>query len=64
MKNLITTVCFLVSVQYALMAQTGIHAYSSYCPQALDVIQVDDGFLVTGRTYCDFMVTIFINGFR
>jgi hypothetical protein len=56
MKNLITIVCFLVSVQYALMAQTGIHAYSSYCPQALDVIQVDDGFLVTGRAYCDFMV--------
>jgi hypothetical protein len=56
MKNLITAVCFLVSVQYALMAQTGVHAYSSYCSRAFDILKVDDGFLVTGRSACDFML--------
>ena len=56
MKNLITTVSFLVFVQYALMAQTGVHVYSSPCNEASDLIKVDGGFLVAGFARCDFMV--------
>ena len=54
MKNLITIACFLLGIQYEVLAQ--IHIYSTFCSNSSDIIQVDDGFLVTGRSACDFMV--------
>jgi WD40 repeat protein len=54
MKNLIITACILLGIQYVAIAQ--IHTYSTFCSNGLDIIQVDDGFLVTGRSACDFMV--------
>ena len=43
-----------MGIQYVAIAQ--IHTYSTFCSNGLDIIQVDDGFLVTGRSACDFMV--------
>ena len=44
----------MLGIQYEVLAQ--IHIYSTFCSNSSDIIQVDDGFLVTGRSACDFMV--------
>ena len=55
MKSTVIAIFFLIFIQSA-NAQTGLHYYSTFCSQADDIIKVGDGFIIAGRSACDFML--------
>ncbi|MBK9463083.1 MAG: T9SS type A sorting domain-containing protein [Sphingobacteriales bacterium] len=55
MKNTVIAIFFSIFIQSA-NAQTGLHYYSTFCSQADDIVKVSDGFIIAGRSACDFML--------